>query len=540
MAVRLLLASVLVGSVSAQFPRACAHADALKSQTCCPVWERDGSACGEKSGRGSCQSPAGAQAPRYSGRDFRMAWPSTFYRRLCFCKGPFSGFDCGECQEGRWGPQCRRRHLTVRRGLHEMSRAEQRRFVERLVLAKSTVSRRYVILVSRNTSDAGSAKFRNASVYDVCTWVQYMAAKPIRTKEEPNFAHMGPAFAVWHRRYLLFFEREMRHLTGDQEFFLPYWNWTLSPTCDICTDGLMGRNGPSGALLPPSPFANWELLGRGSEEGVSAAVTVIPPPLQTLCTYDGGDEDNFHLLCPGPTAGKTLLTRNPGGDRRAARLPPASDIWKCLQLRRFDSFPFNQYAPFSFRNSIEGFKDASHPGRQMISLHNQVHLYLNGTISQVPVASNDPIFMIHHAFIDKILEDFLRADSRRLEMYPTHQRVSHGHRPNDYMVPFLPLVRNIDYFTYTINFAYTYTNAAYTEEDKFSSAANLDLIPRWRPFYQEWFLKYGVSRAFGGKLGRGLAGRCGGCSPPAAPLTRRRTRGDPGPGPQLPAAIASQ
>ncbi|GCC17974.1 hypothetical protein chiPu_0022508, partial [Chiloscyllium punctatum] len=258
MAVRLLLASVLVGSVSAQFPRACTHAGALKSQTCCPVWEQDGSVCGERSGRGSCQSVVGPQTPGYSGRDFRMAWPSSFYRRLCVCNGPFSGFDCSECKEGYRGPRCQWRRLTVRRALHEMGWAERRRFVNRLVLAKTTISQRYVILVSRNTSEAGSPTFRNASVYDVCTWVHYVAAKPIKTKDDPNFAHMGPAFAVWHRRYLLFFEKEMRHLTGDEGFFLPYWNWTLSPTCDICTDGLMGRNGPSGTLLPPSPFANWE------------------------------------------------------------------------------------------------------------------------------------------------------------------------------------------------------------------------------------------------------------------------------------------
>eukprot|EP00061_Rhincodon_typus_P004794 g23448.t1 len=129
-------------------------------------------------------------------------------------------------------------------------------------------------------------------------------------------------------------------------------------------------------------------------------MTAVRPPLQTLCTYDGGDEDNFHLICPGPVEGKSFLNRNPGNDRRARRLPPAADIWNSLKIEQFDAFPFNQYAPFSFRNTIEGFKEASHPGRETIGLHNQVHVYLNGTISQVPAASNDPIFMLHHAFID--------------------------------------------------------------------------------------------------------------------------------------------
>ncbi|XP_059499247.1 tyrosinase-like [Stegostoma tigrinum] len=459
MATRLLLASVLVSSAATQFPRVCTQPSALSSQTCCPVWEQDGTACGEKSGRGRCQAQADLHTPEPSRKDFRMAWPSSFYRRVCVCNSPFAGFDCSECRDGYWGAQCQRRALTVRRALHEMSWAERQRFVNQLVLAKTTVSQRYVILVSGNTSDPSSFTFQNASVYDICTWVHYVAAKPIQTRDKPNFAHMGPAFTVWHRKYLLFFEKEMRHLTRDEGFYVPYWNWTLAPTCDICTDWLMGRNGPSGTLLPPSPFANWETLAitqNGSE---------------TLCTYDGGDEDNFHLICPGPTEGKSFLNRNPGNDRRADRLPPAADIWNSLKIEQFDAFPFNQYAPFSFRNTIEGFKEASHPGHQTIGLHNQVHAYLNGTISQVPAASNDPIFMLHHAFIDKIVEDYLRADRRRLTMYPTHQRVPLGHRADDYMVPYLPLVRNIEYFTYTINLGYTYTNAAYTQEDKYSTSS---------------------------------------------------------------------
>lgn len=35
------------------------------------------------------------------------------------------------------------------------------------------------------------------------------------------------------------------------------------------------------------------------------------------------------------------------------------------------------------------------------SMHNLVHNYLNGTVSDVPIAANDPIFMVHHSFIDK-------------------------------------------------------------------------------------------------------------------------------------------
>ncbi|XP_072341516.1 tyrosinase-like [Scyliorhinus torazame] len=440
----LLLPLVLASGAGAQIPRLCATTSALRSKTCCPVWEGDGSVCGEDSGRGTCQEPAGEGQPQLSERDFRKGWPTSLYSQICMCQGRFAGFDCGECKEGYRGARCESWKLSVRPGLHEMDWEAKQRFLDYLERAKTTVSERYVILVTRNTSDVNSYYFHNATVYDICTWVHYVAAKPIKTRDEPNFAHMGPGFVVWHRKYLLFFEKEMRHLTQDEDFVVPYWDWTRFNSCDICTDELMGSNDHSGKLLGTTPLTTWK----------------------EICSYDDGDEDNFHLICPEPIGEKTFITRKPGGDHRAQSLPTHIDVMRTLRIVDFDAFPFNQYAPYSFRNTIEGFKDSEYPGKQMVGLHNLVHIYLNGSISQVPSASNDPIFMLHHAFIDKIIENYLRADSTHLRSYPTHQRVPLGHRDTDYMVPFLPLNRNIDYFNYTVKFGYTYSNAPYTEEDK--------------------------------------------------------------------------
>lgn len=36
-------------------------------------------------------------------------------------------------------------------------------------------------------------------------------------------------FLPWHRAYLYYFETIVRHLSGYQEFALPYWNWTCTP-----------------------------------------------------------------------------------------------------------------------------------------------------------------------------------------------------------------------------------------------------------------------------------------------------------------------
>src|SRR5262249_3890259 len=36
-------------------------------------------------------------------------------------------------------------------------------------------------------------------------------------------------FLPWHRAYLVWFERICRQLSGDQNFALPYWDWTKNP-----------------------------------------------------------------------------------------------------------------------------------------------------------------------------------------------------------------------------------------------------------------------------------------------------------------------
>lgn len=34
-------------------------------------------------------------------------------------------------------------------------------------------------------------------------------------------------------------------------------------------------------------------------------------------------------------------------------------------------------------------------------LHNALHIYMNGSMSQVQGSANDPVFVLHHAFVDR-------------------------------------------------------------------------------------------------------------------------------------------
>ena len=41
-------------------------------------------------------------------------------------------------------------------------------------------------------------------------------------------------------------------------------------------------------------------------------------------------------------------------------------------------------------------------------MHNSVHVWLNGTMSDVALSPNDPIFIAHHAFVDYLYEIWIR------------------------------------------------------------------------------------------------------------------------------------
>ena len=42
------------------------------------------------------------------------------------------------------------------------------------------------------------------------------------------------------------------------------------------------------------------------------------------------------------------------------------------------------------------------PGQS--TMHNALHVFMNGTMSSVQGSANDPVFLLHHAFIDRYNE----------------------------------------------------------------------------------------------------------------------------------------
>ena len=79
--------------------------------------------------------------------------------------------------------------------------------------------------------------------------------------------------------------------------------------------------------------------------------------------------------------------------------------WNCaLQFKTFDLPPYGKESSCNFKNILEGYVSTKTGYRlpNVHTLHNQVHIVVGGAMGDVSSASNDPVFPLHHSFVDRI------------------------------------------------------------------------------------------------------------------------------------------
>ncbi|XP_077978910.1 tyrosinase-like [Glandiceps talaboti] len=470
----LVLALILISMLSAHhevlalFPKVCVSSESLSAKECCPVPEGFEEKCGGP-GRGECVDlqlsvidPVGL----FDGDLERFQWPTSFFNRTCKCEGNFDGASCSVCKFGWTGVNCNSTKKSTRRNILSMSTQEVNQFKNYLLLAKEKVDD-YVIPTAlyRDMDIDNEPQFNDISTYDRYVWYHYYTSrenlidKSRRSHDNgaqedgkvtsADFAHEGPTFLTWHRAYLLSWEQALRQVSGDDDFTLPYWDWAGESECTVCTDEYMGASDTSNNHTLTGAFSNWT----------------------TLC-YNFGALQANGSLCTNKASSQMLpgLSRNPGGDSDRPEvqvLPSKEAVYYALSVRSYDKVPLeydplsNKWtdSPCSFRNILEGFGDSENfiglHASGVHQLHNQVHLYLNGTMSDVPISANDPIFLLHHCNIDRIFEKWLRRHNVTSEEFPDKSTpVGHGRDSN--LVPFFPVHTNGEFFKRSETFGYTY------------------------------------------------------------------------------------
>ncbi|KOX01424.1 MULTISPECIES: tyrosinase family protein [Streptomyces] len=177
-------------------------------------------------------------------------------------------------------------------------------------------------------------------------------------------AHMAPSFLPWHRRFLLELERALRRV--DSSVTVPYWDWTRDRTTASVpwTKDLLGGNGRrSDRQVMTGPFA-----------------------------YAAG----YWTLKEGVTDGK-FLTRDLGRSAAPLRLPTRRELQWALDDPVYDAWPWDSTVRRGFRNKLEGWGAGSGSGSW--KNHNRVHRWVGGAMLG-GASVNDPVFWLHHAFID--------------------------------------------------------------------------------------------------------------------------------------------
>ncbi|VDO69892.1 unnamed protein product [Heligmosomoides polygyrus] len=211
-------------------------------------------------------------------------------------------------------------------------------------------------------------------------------------------AHSGPAFLPWHREYMKRVEIALRQV--DPELALPYWDSTLDENMPDSKDSIMWTNEFMGETVGGSvaggPFREWRTL-----EGLPRIRRAVGAKGKLFSE----DEIRFMLNQRDISQVLAFTAPKPG-------------------------------CPFQPNFNVLEYS------------HGNPHIYVGGEMFEQATAANDPVFFMHHSFVDYIWETYRqtvqsRSDRERAWPVDNAQCSSEHHFSNAFMRPFPPM-RNAD------------------------------------------------------------------------------------------------
>ncbi|KAI8912308.1 hypothetical protein DFJ77DRAFT_432104 [Powellomyces hirtus] len=168
-------------------------------------------------------------------------------------------------------------------------------------------------------------------------------------------AHQRPHTLPWHRQFLRQYELDLQRASNDSTIFVPYWDWSLDSQNPGAAKvlNIFGHNGNKAArnCVTDGAFANWSI--KMSDSGTNA---------------------------PAHCMTRNWNNTNPANDM--AHLPPfiaPEALATAFREKEYDLF----------RQKVEA------------GGHNHLHNAFGGDMAS-GWSCTDPIFWLHHAFIDKL------------------------------------------------------------------------------------------------------------------------------------------
>lgn len=247
------------------------------------------------------------------------------------------------------------------------------------------------------------------------------------------FAHQVPAFLPWHRRFLRDYEAALR--TIDPKISLPYWNWAADNT-----------------RLNESAIWAHDAFGG-----------------------DGAEDNDAHCVQTGRYANWTLLL---GGNMT----DPSVNVKHCLRRiwSRGISVPVRPGFPAYVPNEAEIAGNITEFGPDFDAFHKWLEPHhgtihqgvggfsmdLNGDMTAVENSPNEPVFWLHHVFVDRLWWLFQQQGEAAKEAYggypsnfaslPSSDPIwTNGGRVSDVMPPWQVTVKSA-MFADADDYCYTY------------------------------------------------------------------------------------
>jgi len=417
--------------------------------------------------------------------DFRYKWPTQIFHRVCKCSGNYDGYNCMTCRRGKTGKNCtHRQEIAIRKNVKNLNKTELKRFLEVLQAIKRNNASGYTVPIIEPVTTEPRDSFAEISLFDLFASIHFYAARDEHINSCTNdstisqfcneqskcliidFAHEGPAFLTWHRKFMLFVETEIQRVLNDSTFGLPYWDWTnhsenmkdkIWHIVGSSNCGIFANSSNDNTTQAPinGPFSKWNTICANSKQ-------IVCNPQNQMC--DPTRSSGKIQRCIGGTNGVQCRVQK--------MLPDMKEFKIALKQKLYDHQPYNTGCKnLGFRNSLEGFEYLvprnksvcpHFPGGfRTTELHNRLHIYVGGTMISVPAAANDPVFYLHHSNVDRLYEKWIKK-YRINGSFPSFQPSSFsyyvypGHNIDEYLVPFFPTVTNRNMHQEATSFGYTY------------------------------------------------------------------------------------
>ncbi|PAV58542.1 hypothetical protein WR25_01326 [Diploscapter pachys] len=225
---------------------------------------------------------------------------------------------------------------------------------------------------------------------------------------------------VWHREYLKRFELALRQI--DISIGIPYIDWTLDDALDHPRDSILF-----------SEYLMGDTSGKRDNENGS---WVINGPFKDFATAHGNPRLTRWVGEPieDPVT-KEMIEPRPMTQEHVDYLLNAE---KVDQIITFPIFKDEEGCNYS-----KQIKKAQ--GRDPENAHGRGHMFVGGDMNEFSTASNDPIFYMHHAFVD-----FLWEEWRKNKQDPSQWEIgwitdseacsAFRHFVGEDMYPFVPMV----------------------------------------------------------------------------------------------------